>query len=333
MAHLSSKSPLKPWRSQRINLLCCGFVRNSTSTFKEHFPCKDVSSIVAYYIIDFHLQFIHNHHYSKVYHDLTSSSIRINLKHRVKDNPHGCSMIIFKPFLSQLLNDIIIKQKLIQNKENKENKDIKKTTNRSNTRGIKLTIQHNKLDCGSDWYAGGGYSIFYGLIGVPKSNNSFKNNWNYSTDDLVKNIERAFTNLKFIENNSRITFLDINNKHETFSKFCAQFLHLSGYTKHGIHRCNFGTNGDYISTEAIECQLKPQDSITVCVDFEKQHLFFLYNSNIRIKEMYQDPSVHNGNIKLDFDKYHYLFGLSSLRCGCQEQHLAGFQFSVNIKKL
>ena len=107
-----SESFFTDWTPEKINLLCCGFVRSNTLIVREHFPCKDVSSIVAYYVTDCILQVIHNHRFSKVYYDLISSNITIDFKQilAVKGYPHGCSMVIFKPFVSQLLNRIAIKQ-------------------------------------------------------------------------------------------------------------------------------------------------------------------------------------------------------------------------------
>lgn len=70
----------------------------------------------------------------------------------------------------------------------------------------------------------------------------------------------------------------------------------------------------------------------------KQHLYFVHNDvnkgiNTRIKEAQENSSIQDGNIKLDFEKYNYLFALSSVRCGCQEENNGGFQFSVSVEKL
>ena len=78
--------------------------------------------------------------------------------------------------------------------------------------------------------------------------------------------------------------------------------------------------------------------MNICVDFNKQHLYFVHNDvnkgvNTCIKGRKQNSSIQDGNIKLDFEKYNYLFGLSSVCCGCQEENIAGFQFNVNLKKL
>ena len=325
MAHWSTKSFLTDWRGQKINLLCCGFVRSKTLIFEEfqHFPCEDISSIITHYVTDFDLQAIYNHHHCKVYCDPISRNIIINLKHTWKNNDHTCSMIIFQPFVSQLLN--------------------------RSFSGVRLTVKHTAIDCPSIWYCNGGYFIEYGLIGVPKPPRAhLKDNINNCNNDknclaLLQNIEKTLKNfqkMQFGEEKTinRMNFFDIDKKHKSFAKFCTHFLRVSHYTIYGVKRSYFGTNDDahdhHLSKNTRALNLEQQDSISICVDCEKQHLYFDHNGTcFKETDLDQNSITENGIIKLDFEKYYYLFALSSIRCACDEKQNDGFRFSVSVNRL
>ena len=40
----------------------------------------------------------------------------------------------------------------------------------------------------------------------------------------------------------------------------------------------------------------------------------------------------NGRIKLDFNKYDYLYSISSFRCGCNE-NVDGFEFEISLNTM
>ena len=82
--------------------------------------------------------------------------------------------------------------------------------------------------------------------------------------------------------------------------------------------CN---NIDYISTDGIL-------HIDVCVD-NHHNLFFMANGNV-IQNIH--CKIRNGKIKLNFQKYDYIFALASKRCSCIKQKKCDrFQFQVSFQ--
>ena len=69
--------------------------------------------------------------------------------------------------------------------------------------------------------------------------------------------------------------------------------------------------------------LKDKDIINVAINNEKSELFFYKNNNKR-------NIIGNVKQKLDFDKYRYLFAMSSITCSCKDGHPHGFEYDVSV---
>ena len=140
----------------------------------------------------------------------------------------------------------------------------------------------------------------------------------------------------------------------TIHKLDALFKNFNSYhmsvnntrdnNKQWIEICNRTVGLPYISSLIIaneHYKYNPEnDVLSACMEYNNDknefYLYFRINTKrIEKKESthyYKNNNIKNGKIKLDFDKFEYLFALTSLRCGCERKRVKGFEFEVSFTR-
>ena len=213
-----------------------------------------------------------------------------------------------------------------------------------------MQIKMTKSECFDSRYDSDSYSFQCGIIQIGQSNTK-KNNMN----DISK-LQTIFSNgLSFKESNIDLRSFGSNMKQFAKENYNIEFGNIQTYfIEFWNHNSSIFNPKSYGSSFEINgsddnswstsvsrdnssnlMERKPngsvdykvfvykKDCIRVCID-ENCLLYFEKNNN---------RLITRNQTFIDFNKYNYLFALSSVRCECPKQHhynVAGFEFDVSI---
>ena len=250
------------------------------------------------------------------------------------------------------------------NKTNNNNNNTKGNNNNANNNNNKINVDmglvtniRHKLrfemcncDCHYSLFKNGGYRVRIGLIGIPKDNK-------YHSQHL-RLFESSINSLNYKNDHCSIDGLLLQS--DGFKEFECYYLSFIYNSSDKRYVCRFGKNNNpfyctlYFSENSKsnkmmkdEFYLKKNDIVDICIDYQSQnkkyYLYFVKNSKSIIgsgsgggderdrnkSNNSNSKSFKNGKFELNFDKYDFLYALSSARCGCKQPSIKGFEFQIS----
>ena len=308
--HPESRNCLPLWTSTGIDRLCCGYLRRQFTDYP-----NDLGSLLFKYV-------------GLVKCQVKAVSNGFNI--------HRTDSIIFKLNLSQT--------------------ETEKNSNNNDCNSHYISIKLLNSDCESPAYENGGYFVRFGVIGVPKSLNvsddeekdtsSILNEFESQVCKIQYNLPFDCLQYQLSQMKSWITDLQFRTmKLKRFSnlKKCICIIEYQDAGLSTTHVVYKAKNIDDLlakDQEYLKHNLFKNDTIDICIqtninkEKEKACLYFMKNGN-KIKGK-TDSDAHDfsqGKIKLNFDKYYYYCGMSTVVCGCKNDQLRGFEYEIEYNRV
>ena len=322
----SRTSQNKPfeWDNYKIELLVYGMIRKNVN---KKVGVRDISAIILYYtkntLKDYHL---HNSNYSTIKY-LSDKSILCNFRilgdsrYQMRYH-HAFSLVVFTPYISDIFDNKISSIKKINDKP---------PDNFNIVHDMKVSV--TKCQCAS--FGNNHFWLHLGVICIPKNKkigfneieNTLLSNKNYASKK--ERLSLYFNQLRNASCGDDFDDCDASNddKSSKWGDIESYFLEVSPSVTYMY------INDIYKDLSSIKCtkkdffQMRIEGNIN-SYDSNQYYLSFLKSDEIIGRDQ-KFNIFREGKIALNFDKFDYLFALSSDRCGCPEtQDVDGFEYKV-----